>query len=103
MRHVNLRKFQATVAIGLACSHLAILLLIYVLFMAGGYTFAEMTTSIALLTPMLGIYVTSGVKHVIRMASVPDDGKVVNFTYAFFTTFFPGLFSVALCLLAISW
>ncbi|SRR6266404_2893941 len=85
-------KTRTALGLFLVVSHFAVLLLTITLHFYGGFTFDEMTTAVAIITPMFASFTTVVVSHVIAERSeVRASGKVSG-AFAFLSFFFPVLF-----------
>jgi hypothetical protein len=86
-------KTRTALGLFLVVSHFAVLLLIITLHFFGGCKFDEMTTAIAIITPMLASFTTVIVNQVITERSlVADASENVSTPFVFLSFFFPVLF-----------
>lgn len=98
-------KLKIAVGLFVVLSHLTLLILAAVLFVAGGFLFEEMTTTIALVIPMFSIYTTAVIKYIVSNRGVLNnkDGLVTK-SYAFISFLLPVIFvllvGAAICMKA---
>ena len=89
-------KVKSLVGIFVVCSQFLVLVVVFVLYLAGGFLFEEMTTSVGLITPMLGVYVTSVIKYFQVNRFLQKKGRTLNLTYTIITLLIPVAFIAAL-------
>lgn len=86
-------KLKNTLALFLIVGHLGTILLVIVLRVQGGFLHEEMTTSIALLSPMFAVYATAVIAHLIDTRhSFTDTSKPVTGLFVFIAAMIPVLF-----------
>jgi hypothetical protein len=84
---------------GLVVSHLLIILLVMILWGIHGFTFSEMTTTVAIIVPMFATYTTTIIRSIIATRTRAIASSVeVSKDYAFFSLLIPSIF--VLCLFA---
>lgn len=90
-------KLRIAVGLTVVLSHLALLILIIALYVAGGFLFEEMTTTVALIIPMFGIYATAVIRYIVATkALTSNDNTAVTTSYAFISFLLPILFVILL-------
>lgn len=91
-------KLKNQVGILIILANLAIIILVLVLFVMGGFLFDEMTTIIALTVPMFSVYTTAILKNIVstRTEIAVDDGPTVTTQYTFVSWLIPSAFCVYL-------
>lgn len=76
-------------------SYFGLLVMTIALYAAGGFLFEEMTTTVALLVPMFGIYTSAVIKHILGSPrKLQAKGEAVTNSYAFISFFVPILFAL---------
>ncbi|MGF7179398.1 hypothetical protein [Tunturiibacter psychrotolerans] len=82
---------------GLVLSHLSIILLVMILWVFHGFTFSEMTTTVALIVPMFATYTATIVRSTIatRTRAIATSSEVSK-DYALFSLLIPSVFVVCL-------
>jgi hypothetical protein len=86
-------KTRTALGLFLVISHFAVLLLIITLHFLGGFKFDEMTTAVAIITPMFASFTTVIVSQVITERSqVAAASENVSAPFVFLSFFFPVLF-----------
>lgn len=86
-------QLKTKVGLFLIISHIAIIMLVIILYLAGGFLFDEMTTTIALIVPMFSIYTTAIIKYIILNKTKTEvEAKQKSKEYTFISLFFPLLF-----------
>jgi hypothetical protein len=86
-------KTRTALGLFLVISHFAVLLLIITLHFLGGFKFDEMTTAVAIITPMFASFTTVIVNQVITERSgVAAASENVSAPFVFLSFFFPVLF-----------
>jgi hypothetical protein len=94
-------RLKNTIAIFLIIGHLLSIILVVVLRIADGFLQDEMTTAIALLTPMFAVYTTAVIAHLIDTRhTIADTSPVVTGVFVFLATLLPFLFVLSIiCLI----
>lgn len=89
------------IGIGLVVSHVAVLVVLMVLWAVGGFSFEEFTTAVVLISPLLAAYTTAIIRFFIQnRGTLTSGGDRVNLPYVCIALLLPFLF-VALLLAAI--
>lgn len=85
-------KTRTALGLFLVVSHFAVLVLIITLHFFGGFTFDEMTTAVAIITPMFASFTTVIVSQVIaERTQFRAASKQVSMAFVFLSFFFPVL------------
>jgi len=88
-------QLKTRIGLSIVISHFSILLLVVVLFLFGGFIFEEMTTTIALIIPMFGIYTSAIIKHIIANRKIlQTDSEMVTKDYIFISFMIPSIFII---------
>ncbi|MEL6439297.1 MAG: hypothetical protein AAFQ80_08610 [Cyanobacteria bacterium J06621_8] len=96
---MNEIKLKNQVSIFLIVSQFTLVIIVFICHLFGGYTFSELTDTIALMLPMLTIYTSGMLKYII---STRNDtvaiaaNRQVNKTFVFLIWFLTGLFVFSL-------
>ena len=94
MNEFNLRN---KIGIFLIISQFTLVIIVFLFYLIGGYTFDEMTTTIALMFPMLSVYTTGIVKFFIHYRNKTSiEQSQITRQFTFIAWFFPILFVLAL-------
>lgn len=94
MTKTRIRDF---IAVLFVLSHFWLILLVGILYVYRGFTFEEMTTTIAIVVPMTAAYTTAVVRFVLSGQDMHgDSGAVERFVYVFISLFIPILFVAVL-------
>lgn len=94
MTDIQLRNW---VGLFLVVAQFCLIGLVLVLWAYHRFLFEEMTTTVALLTPMFAIYTTSVVKHLVSHRSeTGKSGAQLSPAFSFISFFFPGAFVAGL-------
>ncbi|MBP0019866.1 MAG: hypothetical protein J7647_20220 [Cyanobacteria bacterium SBLK] len=81
-------RFKNSVGFFIVVFHFSIILLTIGLHVMGGFSFEQMTTTIALIIPMVGVYTTAVAKHFIATQSIKNiKSKDISRDYVWFTIF----------------
>lgn len=84
---------KVNVGLVITISHFALIAFIFVLYTMKGFTFEEVTTTIALIVPMFGIYTSAVIKYLIdNKASTEDKSSTVTKSFIFMSFFLPLVF-----------
>ena len=92
---MNELKLKNRVGLFLIIAQFALVCLIFVLYLFGGYDFSELTDTIALMFPMLSVYTAGMLKFFISNRNVlptTSQPRIVTGSFVFLTWFFTGLF-----------
>ena len=85
------------IGIFLIISQFSLVIIVFLFYLAGGYNFDEMTTTIALMFPMLSVYTTGIVKFFTRNRNeISVRQSRVTRQFVFIVWFFPIMFVLAL-------
>jgi hypothetical protein len=83
-------KLRNQIGYLLIVGNMSVIVLILGLFFLGGFLFEEMTTTIALVFPMLSVYVVAVIKYVVaQKAVVVDQSEKVSPQYAMLSWLIP--------------
>jgi hypothetical protein len=94
---MDLFTLKVAVAVFIVCAHFGILVLSFLLYLAHGFTFEEMTTIIGLIGPLFAGYTTIVLTFMSRVQGVrPKVSKSVGLSFVFTTLLSPILFTLAL-------
>lgn len=89
---------KTAVGIGVLLSYLALIVLVIVLYALGGFLFEEMTTTVALVVPMFGVYCAAIIKYIIANRSATQDkSPITTKAFIFISLLLPSIFIGALC------
>jgi hypothetical protein len=98
------RKLQNTVSLFLILAHMLIVALVFLLYLAGGLSSKELTTSLSIIVPMLGALTGLAVSYVIKVkkkkAMSAASGELSGI-YVFTALLLPVLFVAAIGTLVI--
>lgn len=84
----------------LIVGHFGVLLLVVVLWSLHGFTFPEMTTSIALIAPMFATYTTAIIQYIVKNRNAPKpSSKPVSTGFVFISFLLPAVFLAVLLLM----
>ena len=84
----------------LVIAHFSILVLVIVAWAFHGFTFSQMTTTVALIIPMFATYTTSIIQYVTAHRSIiPQVSPSVTATFAFISFLLPSIFVILLLLM----
>jgi len=88
---------RQTIGVSLVLAHLIVMGLLFVLFVLNGFTFDELTTAIAIISPMFAVYTTGIVRYIIDSRSLPkmEEGPVRG-SFVFLSFLMAFLFTAAL-------
>lgn len=92
---MNESVLRNNVGIFLIVSQFILVIVVFISYLLGGYNFDEMTTTIAIMFPMLGAYTTGTVKYFIsnrKQKKVPSQNEYVTKQFEFITWLIPSLF-----------
>lgn len=86
-------NLKSVIGAAIILANILIILAIFILYILGGFLFDEMTTSIALIAPMLSIYTTAIIRDIVKNKNrVKSKGKTVTGDYIFISFLFPLVF-----------
>src|SRR5271166_5668857 len=90
---MNKPQLQRNLGLVVIFGHTIIVLEIFFFFFRGGLLFEEMTTSLALISPMLAVYTSAIIKHFNQeaVATIPE-GETLSTPYVLVTYLFPLLY-----------
>jgi hypothetical protein len=87
------RRLKDRLSLFVITSHFGILVLVIVLWLAGGFLTEEMTTTIAIIAPFLAVYATAVIKYITdERYRVEHEGKPINNIFALVTFAIPSAF-----------
>lgn len=90
------------IGIFLIVSQFVLVIIVFISYLLKGYDYDEMTTTIALMFPMLSVYTTAMVKFFIsNRTGQPSQQQIVSKQFVFIAGFFPILFVSGLLLIII--
>ena len=94
---MNESSLRNKIGIFLIVSQFSLVIIVFLLYLVGGYNFDEMTTTIALMFPMLSVYTTGIIKLFVHNKN-RTVGRNRNITkeFAFIAWFFPMLFVISI-------
>src|SRR4051794_35002533 len=94
-----MNEFSLRITIGLfmVTSHFLLIIFIFVSYVAGGFSFPEMTTTVGLVAPLFAGYTSVIIAFIVKNKSnVGKESNITNIAYAFLAFFLPCVFIAAL-------
>jgi hypothetical protein len=95
-------SLRDNIGIFIIVANLLVVGIALVMYFLGGFLFAEVTTTIALIVPMFSVYTTAIIRSIIaRRRQSVDSSHTVTKSYAFVVWFFPVVFTAYLIVLVV--
>jgi hypothetical protein len=90
-------QLKVSLGITLVASHFGIIVLLIILFSAGGFKFEDLTTAVAIIVPMFAGYSTSVTTFVVKNRHKNEDkSPEITMLYAIMSFVFPAVFTFLL-------